>query len=57
MQKYQEKSVITAWLRNTAIGDIVNHQTFSKGIGMKLYANKCDMLFKNRERLMAPTNE
>lgn len=57
LQKYKEKSVIAAWLRNTAIGDIVNHQTFSKGIVMKLYADKCDMLFKDRERLMAPTNE
>ena len=39
------------------IGDIVNHQTFGKGIVVKLYANKCDMLFKDRERLMASTNE
>lgn len=38
------------------IGDIVNHQTFGKGIVMKLYANKCDMLFKDGERLMASTN-
>jgi hypothetical protein len=38
-------------------GDIVNHQTFGKGIVMKLYANKCDMLFKDRERLMASTNQ
>lgn len=39
------------------IGDIVNHQTFGKGIVMKLYSNKCDMLFKDRERLMASTNQ
>jgi len=39
------------------IGDIVNHQTFGKGVVVKLYANKCDMLFKDRERLMATTNE
>jgi hypothetical protein len=39
------------------IGDIVNHQAFGKGIVMKLYANKCDMLFKDRERLMASTNQ
>ena len=38
------------------VGDIVNHQTFGKGIVTKLYANKCDMLFKDRERLMASTN-
>lgn len=39
------------------IGDIVNHQTFGKGVVMKLYANKCDMLFKDKERLMASTNQ
>ncbi len=38
------------------VGDIVNHQTFGKGIVVKLYSNKCDMLFKDRERLMA-TNQ
>ncbi len=39
------------------VGDIVNHKTFGKGVVVKLYANKCDMLFKDRERLMASTNE
>jgi len=39
------------------IGDIVNHQTFGKGIVMKVHVNKCDMLFKDRERLMVTTNE
>ena len=38
------------------VGDIVNHHTFGKGVVIKLYANKCDMLFKDRERLMASTN-
>ena len=38
------------------VGDIVNHHTFGKGVVMKLYPNKCDMLFKDRERLMASTN-
>ena len=38
------------------VGDIVNHQTFGKGVVVKLYTNKCDMLFKDRERLMASTN-
>lgn len=38
------------------VGDIVNHQTFGKGIVTKLYANKCDMLFRDRERLMSSTN-
>jgi hypothetical protein len=40
-----------------SVGDIVNHHTFGKGIVMKLYPHKCDMLFKDRERLMASTNE
>jgi hypothetical protein len=38
------------------VGDVVNHQTFGKGIVMKLHARKCEMLFKDRERLMASTN-
>jgi hypothetical protein len=38
------------------IGDVVNHNTFGKGIVMKLYSNKCEMLFRDRERLMASTN-
>jgi|APFre7841882630_1041343.scaffolds.fasta_scaffold50699_1 hypothetical protein len=39
------------------VGDVVNHHTFGKGIVLKLYANKCDMLFKDKERLMASANE
>ena len=39
------------------IGDIVNHQTFGKGVVMKVYPNKCDILFRDRERLMASTNK
>ena len=39
------------------VGDIVNHQMFGKGVVMKLYIKKCDMLFKDRERLMASANE
>lgn len=38
------------------VGDVVNHRTFGKGIVVKLYANKCDMLFRDRERLMASAN-
>lgn len=38
------------------VGDVVNHRTFGKGIVVKLYSNKCDMLFKDRERLMASAN-
>jgi hypothetical protein len=39
------------------VGEIINHQTFGKGIVLKLYVNKCDMLFKDGERLMASTNK
>ncbi len=38
------------------IGDIVLHQTFGKGVVRKLYYNKCDVLFKDKERLMASAN-
>jgi len=39
------------------VGDIVLHNTFGKGIVRKLYMNKCDMLFKDKERLMASANQ
>ncbi len=38
------------------VGDVVNHNTFGKGIVTKLLTNKCEMLFKDRERLMVSTN-
>ncbi len=38
------------------VGDIVNHQMFGKGVVLRTYVNKCDMLFKDRERLMATAN-
>ena len=38
------------------IGDIVMHDRFGKGVVRKLYMNKCDMLFKDKERLMASSN-
>lgn len=38
------------------IGDIVLHATFGKGVVRKLYVNKCDVLFRDKERLMASTN-
>lgn len=39
------------------VGDIVLHDSFGKGIVRKLYLNKCDVLFKDKERLMASTNQ
>ena len=39
------------------VGDVVLHGTFGKGIVRKLYQNKCDMLFKDKERLMASANQ
>lgn len=38
------------------VGDIVVHDRFGKGIVLKLYSNKCDVLFKDKERLMASAN-
>ncbi len=38
------------------IGDIIIHDRFGKGVVMKLYLNKCEMLFHDRERLMASAN-
>lgn len=39
------------------VGDVVLHNTFGKGVVRKLYMNKCDMLFKDKERLMASANQ
>jgi hypothetical protein len=38
------------------IGDVVLHNTFGKGVVRKLYLNKCDVLFRDKERLMASSN-
>ena len=38
------------------VGDIVLHDRFGKGVVLKLYMNKCDMLFQDKERLMASAN-
>ncbi len=38
------------------VGDIVLHNTFGKGVVRKVYTNKCDVLFKDKERLMASAN-
>ncbi len=38
------------------VGDVVLHNTFGKGVVRKIYLNKCDVLFKDKERLMASSN-
>ena len=38
------------------VGDVVLHNTFGKGVVRKLYFNKCHVLFKDCERLMASSN-
>ena len=38
------------------IGDIVLHEQFGKGVVLKLSTNKCTVLFKDKERLMASAN-
>jgi hypothetical protein len=39
------------------VGEVVNHRTFGKGIVLKIHTNKCDMLFEDKERLMASANQ
>ncbi|MGE5174120.1 MAG: hypothetical protein ACM3MD_09865 [Betaproteobacteria bacterium] len=39
------------------VGEVVNHGKFGKGIVLKVHVNNCEMLFKDRERLMASTNQ
>jgi hypothetical protein len=38
------------------VGDIVDHHVFGKGVVRKIYVNKCDVLFRDKERLMASGN-
>jgi hypothetical protein len=38
------------------VGDIVNHQTFGKGVVTKISTKRCEMLFKDKERLMVSGN-
>jgi phage FluMu protein Com len=38
------------------VGDCIVHDRFGKGIVLKLYVKKCDVLFQDRERLMASGN-
>jgi len=38
------------------VGDVVLHDTFGKGVVRKIYINKCDVLFRDKERLMASSN-
>jgi hypothetical protein len=38
------------------VGDIVDHRIFGKGVVLKVYVNKCDVIFKDKERLMASAN-
>jgi phage FluMu protein Com len=38
------------------VGDCIVHDRFGKGIVLKLYVKKCDVLVQDRERLMASGN-
>lgn len=38
------------------VGDLVLHNTFGRGVVRKLFLNKCHVLFKDKERLMASSN-
>ncbi len=39
------------------VGDVVLHSTFGKGVVRRTYLHKCDVLFRDKERLMATANE
>jgi hypothetical protein len=39
------------------VGEVVNHSTFGKGLVLKIHINKCQVLFKDKERLMATANQ
>lgn len=39
------------------VGEVVNHQIFGKGIVLRVRLNRCMMLFKDKERLMASANQ
>jgi CxxC motif-containing protein len=38
------------------VGDLVLHAIFGRGVVRKLSVNKCDILFKDKERMMASAN-
>ncbi len=38
------------------VGDCIDHERFGKGVVLKLLAHKCEVLFQDRERLMASGN-
>ena len=50
------KEYIYAMTAKYRVGDIILHDRFGKGVVMKLYTNKCEMLFHDKERLMASAN-
>ena len=56
MAEAKGKSRVYDMAAKYRIGDIVMHDRFGKGVVRKLYMNKCDMLFKDKERLMASSN-
>ncbi len=39
-----------------SVGDIILHDTFGKGVVIKLYQSKCDVMFEDKKRLMASAN-
>jgi hypothetical protein len=39
------------------VGEVVNHHAFGRGVVLKVHQHKCEMLFKDKERLMASANQ
>lgn len=38
------------------VGDVILHDTFGKGVVLKIYHSKCDVIFEDKKRLMASSN-
>ena len=38
------------------VGDLVLHAIFGRGVVRKIYVKKCDILFQDKERMMASAN-
>lgn len=39
-----------------SVGDVVDHDRFGRGVVRELFVNKCEVLFRDGERLMASGN-
>lgn len=42
--------------RSYRVGDVIVHNIFGRGVVLKTYFRKCDVIFKDKERLLASSN-